>query len=141
MEQKQPDIEKEDFVQGFRFVHIPRRYVGESFTKGYLETFLLMQDQETNILRLYKAKHTVPLTGAFLKYAWRGLEVYGTGTKLKILDPEELSDLMLNWDDPSKKVEMMLYKEFQSDFETYSTEILKLQEEARDRGWCVIISE
>ena len=139
IQKMKPNIQLEDFIKGYRFLRVPRGWAGESFTKAHLLVYLLMKSKIDDKMRLYETSYTVPLTDKFIKHAWEGISL--KGRNLKIEDPLKLAEKLVSWDDPNKKVEIDLKKEFEADFAQVMDEVLELQTEARERGWTVLLQE
>lgn len=90
-------------------------------------------------MRLYETSYTVTLTSKFINQAWEGMKL--KGRTIEILDPHKLAEAIIGWDDPNKVVVTDLKKEFDSEFSQVMDEVLELQNEAKDRGWTVLIQE
>ena len=133
-----PNIKLEDFIKGYRFLRVPRGWAGESFTKAHLLVYLLMKSKIDDKMRLYETSYTVPLTDKFIKQAWEGITLK-QGRHIILENPTKLAEEMIEWDDPNKTVITDLKKEFAADFGQVMDEVLALQNEARDRGWTVLL--
>ncbi|MBC8553456.1 MAG: hypothetical protein H8D23_27895 [Candidatus Brocadiales bacterium] len=134
-----PNIETEDFIKGYRFLRIPLAYAGEAFTKAHLLVYMLMKSKEGGNMRLYETSYTVPMTSAFINKAWEGLRLQGRSFVIE--NPHKIVEEMMDSSDKNKVVTTDLKKEFEADFTQVMEEILELQNEAKDRGWIVLLQE
>lgn len=124
---------REDFVKGYRFLRVPVAWLGENFTKGILEIYILTKSEDKTKFKLYRVTYIIPLTIKFIKFAYQSVKL--KGRKIILLDSEKLAGKIIEWEDKNKIVITSLDKEFKTDFETVIEEILALQLKAKERGW------
>jgi hypothetical protein len=129
-----PDFINDSLVNTYKFLRLPDRWAGETFTKAGVLLYIIMKDTSEQI-KFYSAEYTIFLTKKFLKFAEENLK--STGGKLNIINGHALADNIISWDGENKKVDILLKKTFNNG-EEYVEYLYEMLKNTQDLGWSVL---
>lgn len=124
---------KGEFEKTYRFAHLPSVWMGESFTKAYVEVFFLTKEKETKKYRLYKIKYKANLTSDFFKEMDKRNVAELNSGRIDYESQENFIREITRWKhtdiEPLTKID-----EFVGEFDLLTDKILELQISAKERG-------
>jgi hypothetical protein len=127
-----PNPEKEEFVQGYRFLRVPVAYMGEAFTKAFLYNYIITKDLQAKKFNMYQTSYELKLTANILKKHSNAIQIAQPSKNIVVISNNELAKLLLS--DYSKS-ETKLVKEFKGGQEQIINIVFNIKKEAKERGW------